>query len=902
MKKRLSLMLMIITVLCSFNIAAAEDKPSHTADEKVRLAYELLVSLNIVEPEFIPDNSAAVTKNAFAKSLAAMLGIEAGVVTAERYFSDVERGSVINDLTALKIIYQEDKFNPNENIAAKEAVIMTLRALGYDAYINALGGETLRYMQVAAEIGLAARVSEGTLSTQDMTVLLNNALNCKRYAPDKLSSGLSFKEEEPLISEKYDVYKYEGLVTANRYASLIEGEKTTRKNELKISGEVFSCRIEDCESFIGRNVILYYCDDGDGKREILCMVTDTEKSAPAEFDSKAVENVTESRITYDGGKKIKINNPLVIYNGKVMFDISKSRKNEIFNDDNTFFRFYRQSDSEDYTIAVAEKYEDCLVSGVDLYGNMLYYTSVSAGLSYALSYEDDIYMNISADDGTKIGNPEELLRDDFISVAADAETGFAKIIKCTKTVTGKIEKISDGGNYAEAAVGGTVYGIDKRFAKSVTIGENGNYRLNAFGNIAYKGDSLNDADFTFGYVYKRGLKSGMEDSAEYKIFTANNEHKVYKLARKVKIDSDRTVSYTEADSRLAPGGVLKCRLIRFKLNSAGEINCIDTAEKGRDESEESLSEIAPKAIRRTYVFAPGKSYRIAGNSDDIAAGNYFFPFSGSTVIFGIPAINDGEEPEEIDFKLYGSIYDSSVNDVNNMVTLYKVGDKTPFINAAVFDEYTNTSNNIYAQQTWLVNKTAKAVDENGNPTTMVQVLITTGGGTTRNLYLNDTVKIQRKDGITDVNGEDAGDYITSGDIIQYKSAENGLVKDIALTYDYSEGTDGIFWSDTYSYESQTFQEQRNKVHGVYRFLFGNLYKLFNEYDNTYLYLSDIDKNEFREACQIVNRVPIYDPTRNGAKAYLGTVYYPDDYDTGNVSRVFIHYSDGANIGGIVFYK
>ena len=120
------------------------------------------------------------------------------------------------------------------------------------------------------------------------------------------------------------------------------------------------------------------------------MVTDTEKSAPAEFDSKAVENVTESRITYDGGKKIKINNPLDIYNGKVMFDISKSRKNEIFNDDNTFFRFYRQSDSEDYTIAVAEKYEDCLVSGVDLHGNMLYYTSVSAGLSYALSYEDDI--------------------------------------------------------------------------------------------------------------------------------------------------------------------------------------------------------------------------------------------------------------------------------------------------------------------------------------------------------------------------------------------------------------------------------------------------------------------------------------------------------------------------------
>lgn len=901
MKKYLSLILAFALAI-ALPVTAAESDGGYEADYKTVLAYELLVALGITDAEYTPDPSVNISHEVFAESLANLIGVDAGSVTQERYFKDVEKNSVINDLTALQIIPQTENFNPEKEITSTDAVIMTLNALGYGTYAKALGGTDYKYMQIAADIGLTGRrTTAGNLTAEGMIVLLNNALNCGRYAVNGITDSVSFREEEPLITEKYETYKYEGRVMANRYVSLTEGENPTKKGYLKVADTVFECAVPNAEDYIGQSVILYYHEE-DGRYKILCMVSDEDKSGTVEFTSKDVESVEDGKIVYGDGKKIKLNNPLVVYNGKAMFDISAEKKREIFCGENTFFRFLKQDDN--YEIAVAEHYDDCRINGVDVHDEKIYCTSVSSGTSYALSCGDDAYVTICTADGEKIEDISELARGDFVSCAANNDIGYVRLIKCTETISGKIEKTKEEGCKSQITIGGVDYDATSTFAEKTSVGESGTFRLNAFGCIADKKDVLNDSEFMFGYVYKRGMVNAMQDSVEYKIFTEKNEHKVYKLAQKVKIDSEKAVSFTEADKKLAPSGKLERRLIRFKLNPAGEISCIDTAEKGGDESENSLTEVAPKGVRKTYVSSYYKKYNVWGNTDDIKAGNYMWPMSTATVMFGIPQMTETEDPEEAEFNLYTNIYNSTGNEVDTTLTLYKVGNDTPFINAAVFDDYANVTSNIYKKQTWLVNEVSLETDANGNPTTKLQMLntSTSGAGATTEIYFNDTVKIKIKDTTVETTGDNVGSYISSGDIVQYKTLTNGLVQDIALTYDYSEGEKGIYWSEDYSYESRAFTDSTEES---FRFVFANVYEAFAPVGNPCIYMSDITTGELREACLIPSSVPMYDSSRRGAKAYMGTVYYINDGK--NVSgeettKVLVWYKDASNMEGVVFYK
>ncbi|HBB28420.1 MAG TPA: hypothetical protein DC000_04070 [Clostridiales bacterium] len=327
MKKVLSLVLAIMMVMSLMTTAFAGTFEDVT-DETTAKAIDALMALGVVngyaDGTYKPE--AVVTRAEMAKLIVEVLGNGHLADGSKASFKDAKGKwyeGYVAIASGLKIIngYPEGVFKGDSPVSYKEAVVMVLRALGYnDASVN--GGvnsyNDTAYSATASKLGILKNVTftAGGATRGDIAKMLYNALEAKTVEINDKNQA-----EFIVVGEKVD--KESGRIT-KEYQILLD-RKATKANivvepkMLDSDNKAYLGNLADLKPLMYQNVTVYKNNSGDVvfiKGSNSDTVSGTLK-ATKDNDGKITTNgkvVIDSKtysIKLDTDSKIK-----VFYNGK----------------------------------------------------------------------------------------------------------------------------------------------------------------------------------------------------------------------------------------------------------------------------------------------------------------------------------------------------------------------------------------------------------------------------------------------------------------------------------------------------------------------------------------------------------------------------------------------------------
>ena len=156
-----------------------------------------------------------------------------------------------------------------DTVTIQEAVTVFLRICGYELLAEAQGGFPVGYSKVASDTKLLKNVSvkNSEVSRKDMAILLENAFNLGMYEIGNSSSGEGMGysvSDDTILSEYWDMYYTEGVVTAANGTNLYAGTET--KNVVTIGDISYSAdKNEDYIDYLGTYSKAYYTEIDDIK-------------------------------------------------------------------------------------------------------------------------------------------------------------------------------------------------------------------------------------------------------------------------------------------------------------------------------------------------------------------------------------------------------------------------------------------------------------------------------------------------------------------------------------------------------------------------------------------------------------------------------------------------------------
>ena len=175
-----------------------------------------------------------VTRAEMAKMIATILNQGADVndlyANLETGLTDIDNSwakGYINYCYSLGIIAGRGNgtFDPTAPVTGNEAAKMLLVAIGYDPEIEGLTGASwaIKTTSLASTLGIFDDLTAPTaenLNRDNAALLIYNALDVEMIQKYEDGYAMIFEDHRTLLSNKYGVYKVEGVVTANEWAEL----------------------------------------------------------------------------------------------------------------------------------------------------------------------------------------------------------------------------------------------------------------------------------------------------------------------------------------------------------------------------------------------------------------------------------------------------------------------------------------------------------------------------------------------------------------------------------------------------------------------------------------------------------------------------------------------------------
>ena len=262
LKRALSLILaaaMLIGMMVVGASAAGSLDDFSDRDEIVNQdAVSLLTILGVIEGKedgsyFDPTGN--VTRAEMAKMIATILnqgadvdGLYTGMNTGLTDVAGHWAESYINYCYSLGIIAGrgDGTFDPGATVTGTEAAKMLLVAAGYDASIEGLTGAdwAIRTAALASTLGIFDNLTAPTgdpLNRDNAALLVYNALDIEMIQRYENGYAIVFSDYRTLLSNKYGVYRLEGVVVGNEWAQLEEtgidaamAEGKTRMTDIRL--------------------------------------------------------------------------------------------------------------------------------------------------------------------------------------------------------------------------------------------------------------------------------------------------------------------------------------------------------------------------------------------------------------------------------------------------------------------------------------------------------------------------------------------------------------------------------------------------------------------------------------------------------------------------------------------
>ncbi len=576
MKKRiLSIIICLCIILSAMPVITFSEVKS---EDNYYIDY--LRKLGIFD-ETYPEEYEYITRGQMAVCIETLLGGWMNPGDFLIRYNDVEKDSAyskaIEVLSSLNIIagYTDGNFYPDKPVEHNELIKVLIGFLGYTYKAKINGGYPSGYLYEANNLGLLSgiTVASGPLDAGTFAHYIYNAIDIDiamkvgvEIGDNENYNNIEVVKGRTIMTEYLDLYKGEGIVYANSYAS-IKGHNVS-ENQLLIDNLVLNIKNPLYNEYLGRAVSYVYHMAPDSLEKNLVLIEENKKkNITSSFVGANIFNVNGLELKYEGKKgfenisispvaDIMYNFEIVVFN-KALFENSNYHK----------YEFIDNNGDKKVDFIYIEKL-DSIVAGTTSKATGLIIDKYN--LAKKITINDSKYSNIilvgSENNPIKF---EDISDGDTITYAVSS-----KVLKCyvsNKTVAGRIISHGSDGQYTIYDIDGVNYKKSPADTSTASyLGKNVNVYIDTFGFAAYVSEFA-DKDGIKGYLLdaKPRPESNGDNNYIFSIYSQNQEHKSYFAAERVRVNGVSTkIENLPASFPQTP--------VLFGLDDEGKVNMIET--------------------------------------------------------------------------------------------------------------------------------------------------------------------------------------------------------------------------------------------------------------------------------------------------------------------------------------
>lgn len=620
MKKIFALVLCLLAILQCSPINAAEA----LGETDVTKEQYILNRLGVVELVGVEDTEREVTRAEFALYINNILKARPNL--SKTYFIDVPNShwaaESINALLERGIISfaADGRFNPDDSISYEQACKILVHTLGYKDYADYEKGGMSEYVKLAVRLGFKINPENNSAITLNEAVnLIYNAMRVDLAYTVKSGENAEtvVGKDETLFSAYFDVYTDEGKINAY-YGGTVTGD-IAEEGEIVINDSTYNLdRDFSADGLIGTFCDIVYTDKN-GEKTLLY-------AKPVNDDFEVI--TSDTMVGYDSSnmtlsytktadsdkiyKKVIPKSDEIIFNGK-RFDGDISDKiGELANGGKKGeIKIIPKSNGSSGEVIVIRSYEVFIAGAYSERDNTIYgyYDNTK---KYNLSNAQSVI--IKNDVGTAANIPSEYPSAMLVSESEDKD--FINIIICTSKEQIVIKSVTDNGRTIVTDKDKSVKAdesVTRRTNLAAGVGYTVTYDI--YGDIIFVSEKSSD-DFKIGYLrYISYVEDAFDGSWYIRVYDREKKDFCnYKLADKFIIDNTR---YKKDDYKdwltTIPGNtslkgksvIIDRQVIRYRLNSDGEIKEIDTYNcTANEDKENTLAKISGTSDKMYYITTP----------------------------------------------------------------------------------------------------------------------------------------------------------------------------------------------------------------------------------------------------------------------------------------------------------
>lgn len=819
MKKILAFLLVLCIGISILPTAIAE---SSADGEELDMAAKVMLHLGILSMDHddVFAGEKVMKRSDAVIALAAMMNYAAGTALepTKQIFEDVKiwdsAAGAVECLYNRNIIKGNgyDKFYPENDVVLSDLYRMMLRCAGYGDYttdVYSLAVSTKMTRGVAAN-------QTGKVTKSMLARALYNLLDVKVMNVNSIKNEeLSLRRGETFLNEVMELYKVEGVVTANETVNIKE-KPTMYNNKVQIDMALYDTNGLDMNGLLGYSVICYYKQEHD-ETPVIHAVLENNTNQVLTFDNDRIISVSGKTYTYyeeNGNSTTAQLAPSVnvVYNDRAVYD------------DEHYFPAYGRVTLIDndkdglYDVALISDYITMIVRGVDSNAAKIYVENNVSDKNEVISLNDYERYGIYDAYGYKM-EPEDLQADMVLCMqkSSGSEASYMKLSVSGVVEKGVIEEIKNDGTYRKVVLNGIEYEESPQIRQQdiCVVGKNVALYLDVLGKIAYVKQNGNEENWMYGYLIRVAPPNGLEPF-RLKLLTQEGNVEIVTCADKVSVNGVKA-SNDELKLALCPGGDVKRQVIRYLFKDQ-KVYSIDTAADQSIADTESVKaggSVGDKLLLRSsgsfrYKSGPRLLKRTsAGNPD----GEIALASADNLIIFAVPTEENASNDD--DYYLLNNLRD----DQSYTAEGYNTSAESLCCNAVVVFQNQNEAF-IAGDPIMLVDRIGEVVAADGTNTYMVT-------GLSDRKRVSYTAKAKE---VLEVNN---GRYtVQQGDIIRIKLDDrSGEIKTIQLIY--SDSGAGLL-SESAPMTSTDFNAEYRMVYGSISYVDSSGYILFQCADTSKL--------------------------------------------------------------------
>lgn len=706
--------------------SSEEEEPQESVETKKHIdtfEFRFFKAAGILVPELYElQENAPMTRAQFVSIASRLCGLGNVTFPSTNSYWDVPAGhwaaSYIYGMRDMHYVsgYSEHEFRPDEPITYGQALKITLSILGYnDNVVQKYGSYPEGHIRLGSKLDLLPNVSSA-----DSVVFCKKALELLYKATEvellesvfKDGEYVYTKSGETLLSEYFDIYEDDGILTFDGYTGLDSDEKLA-ENQVVIGGRILERNGIDVQKLLGMSVRYFYCrSTSDYELVYVEAKENANKVLIIDAEDLAIDDPqfsVNNICYYDKNDRIRVANisqlARFVYNGRSYDEFGSSD----YKIEAGTLTLISHSGSNAYDVIIAQEFENCFVNAVDLQGRKIY-----DSYGGVIELEEYDYVTIFNEAGDSI-SLENISKNNVVSCFHSLDGENLILYVSESKVSGVISAISNDG----------------RKGITYTIGEK-EYRLaaNVMEAIAKNLIDICSPELGFRYdVYldKAGRIAGLvmtEEKMQYALFCASSMDKGINSDRcllKLVLESGELVIAQTAKKFTvngvnSTGAALKSALdtysdypvIRVAFNGLGEIREIElAADKSTYDDDAQSGDKTPVGYNEEKFTMDFSGDKIAYRGYSIMVFYDKYRMNPDTVVFLLPYKESGEtiEPEEV--TVVPSSYLSHGQAYN--ITLYDA-DATLSVNAVV----AQPTNFGYYNGLFVVNKVSHVTNESGD--------------------------------------------------------------------------------------------------------------------------------------------------------------------------------------------